>query len=279
MRFNHRIGLLPQPILRPLDHESSYEQSDLKVELSIDSSGHPHKIDIEYFIDQPDIVDLIKNGKAEAALAVHCDGTYYYELIDIALRKSQTIIFNEDRVFGKVYFCIIVRAVRSIPAFAPSNLRTAFSGMSFKIKKGDILAASAEFEENYGLPPMPVGDSIFDLVLQENLEPKEFTVDISDATIQVCVGTHLNGLIQQNMNTALGRLQNISSIYFPALIDVMYQVQGDTTHKGRAWYEAIGSAMSSLGEDIESSSWEPLSAAQMLLREPYVDLFIGSQSK
>lgn len=277
MRFNHRIGLLPQPVLRPNDHESSYEGCNFSAEISIDATELPHKINIEHLIEQPDIVDLIKKGKAEVALAVHCDATYYYEMIDIALRKKQEITFSENRVFGKVYFCIIVRAVKDISVFSPSKLRPAFSGLTFEIGKGDILAASAEFEENYGLPPMPVGDSIFELVLQENLEPKEFTVDISEAKIQICVGTYLNNLIQQNMNTTVGRLQNISSIYFPVLVDVMYQVQDDQSHKGKAWYEAIGSAMSSIGEDIESSSWEPLSAVQKLLRTPYVDLFIRSQ--
>jgi len=134
-----------------------------------------------------------------------------------------------------------------------------------------------EVVEFYGLPPMPVGDSIFELVLQENLESNEFTVDLSEAMIQVCVGTCINELIQKNMNTAIGRLKNISSIYFPVLVDVLYQIREDQSHQGKAWYEAIGSAMSSIGQEIDSKSWEPLSVAQHLLKTPYVNLFEMSE--
>jgi len=272
MRFNSQTGFFPQPILRPSGYDSSYDNCDFKFEFSIDGSSSPHKLDITFEIDQSDVLKLVKKGKANVALAIHCNNTYFYDLIDLAFSKNQTVSLDEKTVFGSVYFTLVVKAVKPITGFKPGKLNSSFTGMSFDVEKGDILAISEEHQEVYGLPPLPVGDSIFELVLQAELESDEFSVGLNEPKIQIGVGDTLNQLIQQNMSTLEGRMKNISSIYFPALVDVLYLVQSSDEYQGKAWFEAIGAAMTAFGLEISSVEWEPLATAQKLFRSPFMHL-------
>ncbi len=272
MRFNSQIGMLPRPVLRPDDHDSSYVGCDFEFELEIDEDMSPHKLKIKHRISQPDIINLIKQEKAIVALAVHCDSTYFYEVYDLANKPEQTISLEEKNVFGNVYFTLIVRAVKPIAGFSPKKLDSIFSGLSFDISRGDILGVSTEYLQFYGLPPLEVGDSIFDLVLRSELGAEDFEVSLKDQKIEIGVGARLNELIQQNMNTTPGREKNISAVYFPALIDVLYQIR-EESYEGKAWYEAISSALRSIGIDLSSDNLDPLPAAQQLLKAPYIRLF------
>jgi hypothetical protein len=183
------------------------------------------------------------------------------------------------KVSGNVSFTLIVKARQRIEKFLPTGLKASFQGMDFNVRKGDILAISNEEQFRYALPPLRVGESIFQLEYVPELERKQFSVDLDDQKIKISVGSDINQKIQYNMETAAGRMMNISAVYFPALVEVLYRVKNQESFAGRAWYEAINSAMQTHGLDITSESIDPLDVAQILLNYPYMQLFsIGNDS-
>jgi hypothetical protein len=271
MRFNTPRNGYPLPILRPDGHDSNYMKSDLIFHMDIESDTSPNKIVLKHEIKQPDIRKLINSKKATVSLAIHCDDTYFYDLIDLSNKKKQTINFTESNVFGNVYFTLIVKAVRDFSGFKPKKLEYGFNGLTFDVKKGDILAISDEFHQVYQLPPVYLGESIFELVEQPELDELEFEVDPTEQKIKIGVGVELNKLVQRNMDSANGRINNICTIYHPVLIEVLYRVKSEQ-FEGRAWYESAKAALSGIGIDIEGDQMEPLQAAQKLLRHPYQSL-------
>ena len=271
MRFNTPRNEYPLPILRPDGHDSNYVKSDLIFDMDIESDTSPNKIVLEQEIKQPDVRELITSKKATVSLAVHCDETYFYDLIDLSDKKKQAVNFTESNVFGNVYFTLIVKAIKDFSGFKPKNLEAGFDGLSFDVRKGDILAISDEFHHVYQLPPVYLGESIFELVEEPELDDLEFEVDPSEEKIKIGVGVELNKLLQKNMGTANGRINNICTIYLPVLIEVLYRVKNEQ-FEGRAWYESAKAALNGIGMDIEDEQLEPIQAAQKLLRHPYQSL-------
>lgn len=271
MRFNTQRNEYPLPILRPDGHNSNYVDSDLTFDMNIKSDTSPNKIVLEHEIKQPDVRKLINSKKATVSLAVHCDDTYFYDLIDLSNKKKQTINFTETNVFGNVYFTLIVKAVQDFSGFKSKKLESGFDRLTFDVKKGDILAISDEFHHVYQLPPVYLGESIFELVEEPELDELEFNVDPSEQKIKIGVGVELNKLVQKNMGTANGRINNICTIYHPVLIEVLYRVKSEQ-FEGRAWYELAKAALSGIGMDIEDDQLDPIQAAQKLLRHPYQSL-------
>ncbi len=276
MRFNNLKGQFPLPILRPAESDSNYINSDFTFSLEVNQESTPHSIVVDFEIKHDDIEQLVSENKATVSLAIHCDSTYFYDVIDLANAAQQTLSFDEQSVFGSVYFTLIVKARKAVKEFRPKYLEAGFEDLAFNVGKGDILAISDEHQHYYSLPPLQLGADIFELEEQPELAELSFDVELTDSKIKIGVGTKLNELVQKNMNTTAGRVNNISSIYFPALVEVLYRIQFEKFGVGCAWYEAIASAMKSVGITVDESNWEPLMVAQRLLRFPYEPLLARS---
>jgi hypothetical protein len=269
MRFNLPRFEFPLPILRGSGTDSNYINSDLQFEIELDIASSPIRANIQLKIDQPEITQLVSNKKATISLAVHCEETYFYELYDLSNKPKQSISLDESALIGSVYFTAIVKAVKDIAGFTPSNLEQGFSGLNFAVRIGDILAISEEIEHHFQLPPEQLGEDIFDLIEQPDMNDLEFEVNLNSPKIEVGVGTELNKLIQKNMATANGRVNNISAIYLPVLIEVLYQIK-ESDFSGKVWFEAIRRTATSMSLDINED--EPLRVAQKLLQYPYEQL-------
>lgn len=276
MRFNNLKGQFPLPILRPAGFDSNYVNSDFIFSLEVNQESTPHSLVLDFEIKHDDIDRLVQDKSAAVSLAIHCDSTYLYDVIDLANTPHQSVNFDEQLVFGNVYFTLIVKASRAITDFCPKLLESGFDGLAFNVRKGDILAISEEHQHYYSLPPLQLGADIFELEEQPGLAELSFEVELTDSKIKIGVGTKLNELVQKNMNTMSGRVNNISSIYFPALVEVLYRIQSESFDVGYAWYEAIAVAMKSVGVPVEEGNWEPLTVAQKLLRFPYEPLLARS---
>ncbi|GAA3975893.1 hypothetical protein [Allohahella marinimesophila] len=274
MRFSRQTAAYPCPVLKEDLRECAYLNGKFAFTLDIDTSRSPNTLEIKSELQQPEIESLIKDRAANLALGVHCDKTYYYDLVDLSNKPRHSITLDEQLVFGKVYFFLVVKAKRAISNFSPSGLDAVFNGMRFDVRCGDLLAISNELVFNYGFPPLPVGESIFELVLQQDRDPSEFTVDLGKEKIEVAVGERLNRLLQLNSVHSMGRKKNISSVYLSALVDVLYRITEERQqHEGKPWFEAIRASMESLGYDVMKDNWEPLTVSQQLLHHPYIALF------
>ena len=272
MRFNNEKGEYPLPILRPREYQSDYENSDFKFDLTVKTDQDPHSLSIEFYIGHEGIRKLVYEGKASLSLAIHCEATYLYQMIDLGADSPQSITYDQQKFFGDVFFTLVVKAVTEFNDFSPSGLVKSLSGLGFSVCKGDFIAISQEIKFFFGLPPLKLGADIFILEESPDLEDYAFEVGTSNSKIEIYVGSKLNELIQSNMSTEPGRVRNISSVYFPALIEVLYQMKNGEDFSGMAWHEAIAEAMRRLGFDLENKDWEPLYVAQKLLRFPYQKL-------
>ena len=276
MRFNNLKGQYPLPILRPEEFGSNYVNSDFIFSLEINQKSIPHSLLVDFEIKHDGIDRLVREKNATVSLAIHCESTYLYDVIDLANTSNQSVNIDEQIVFGSVYFTLIVKATKAIIDFRPKYLETGFDGLAFNVRKGDILAISEEHRHYYSLPPLQLGADIFELEEQPELAELCFEVELTDSKIKIGVGSKLNELVQNNMNTMSGRTNNLSSIYFPALVEVLYQMQDESFDVGFAWYEAISTAMKSVGVPVDDKNWEPLLVAQRLLKFPYEPLLARS---
>ena len=279
MRFNNIKTSLPGPILRSAEHNRSYTTGDFAASIEVNSSVKPHTVTVKYKLNQNDIKKLLTEQHAKLALVINCADTYFYEHIALSTKEKQTVTLTERAFFGKVYFTVIIKAVNPIPVFKPDGLRMGFAGMEFNMRIGDLLAVSDEVFAEYKLPDAPpININIFVLNKLDSLKPNEFNISITDNKIAIGAGVEINTLIQQNMATEEGQCKNMSAIYFPVIMEVLYQVKTEgATHDGKVWYEAIGRAMTALGYDITTDSWQPLEVAQDLLESPYAELLRGKK--
>jgi hypothetical protein len=274
MRYSNLIGTLPHPILCSSDVESSYADGTFRFDMQVDRDKRPHQLKVEYEIRHPSIQNLIENDSASVALAIRCQQTYFYEVLEIPKGTcEQSLTFQDRDVMGHVHFNLIVIATKAIPDFRPEGLIGGYEGLSFNIRQGDVLAISDEIDEYYALPPMKLGENIFLLELQPELDPEVFNLDLQEDKIKIGVGSELNDLLQRNMETRFGKAANIGTVYFPALIETLYQVR-EESHDGKMWYETLSAAANRVGVETLKNvdDWQPLELAQKLLRNSHVRL-------
>ena len=140
MRFNNLKGQFPLPILRPVEFDSNYIDSDFVFSLDVNQETTSHSLDVEFEIIHNDVEQLVSENKATVSLAIHCDSTYLYEVIDLANTAHQSVNIDEQNVFGNVYFTLIVKAKKAIKNFKPKHLEPGFDGLEFDVRKGRYIS-------------------------------------------------------------------------------------------------------------------------------------------
>ena len=154
----------PYPVLYPADEaykaEQGYSNAGFDVhgdpKVWVDPKSNNLWVQFDFDLVEPTLKDLVVNGDAKYYVNVECGSTYYRK----AIVQSETHFQLEIpycEVSGNLELFVGLVAARDIIAFHADGFDARFSGASFDLEKGDILAAAAgwdvELEELDGNSP------------------------------------------------------------------------------------------------------------------------------
>jgi len=223
----------PHPILGIGDSINS------KIELQpeINSNADSYEIKVHISHDNNDLRNLIDLGKAEYLCEVSCTNTVFRRIFT---GKNKTIILEipKKEVKSRVEFTCLLVATEDIENYSNVNAHPDYSGYSFDIDRGDILAYFGEFSFNADIQyeKLKAVSSFMEIV--ENESEKFTIIDLKKNKIEIQLPTESYNLYRNDSISQEEKFAPIfhSSIVLNALIIALYNFE---ENKDYLWAQAI----------------------------------------
>lgn len=266
------------PVLAP--YTNDYQNGQFRIKsLKDKSNSGQYLFEVDLYIDNAGLVNLIKEYKADFAIHVECSKTSFRKVFTSDSPKIEMTIdsFNID---GKVEFSPFIIAKQNIFNYKNPSFDAVFDSFSFNINKGQYLATGsiAIVSIVKDVDDLKQISSIIRIAQVADLD-KETKVNLEGDRIQILVSkqTYEMYTYASRNNNRLRMLH--SMIVLPALIFVLYELKEDSKmgfeqYSDRRWFQALEIRINELGFNMNSdlfSMKSPYELAQIILDYPIKD--------
>lgn len=275
MRFDPAKSF-PHPVLR--EGSSDYEGVEFQVSVELERTERTTAValDAAFDLSDPDLLELVREEKAEYALLVVSPHTRLRK----ELRSGSDTLnetFEDGELGGEVELRPFLLATADIAGFQAEHWNRDYAGRRFNIRKGAVLAADTPYRSWVDMEDEgPIG-SIFQLAVDEELDEGTWTVDLASDRIQVLVtksDLRLLETVRARAKTASDWAYLMNGLYLPALVYALTEAdRGDAeeVYGRRRWYSSLQARL----EEIEapplgsSETADRARGAQRLLDLPF----------
>ena len=134
----------PHPVLRPSEYGDDYLVSEFQTsfEVSQNRSRTSVGVEVEFFLDDPDLLGLVLEGSAKYALLVKSPRTNFRDFIQSSSEHISKVYSGGD-LSGRVEFAPFLISTCRIPEFRADRWNPDFGEMVFEIDVGAVLAEDA----------------------------------------------------------------------------------------------------------------------------------------
>jgi hypothetical protein len=265
MKLNESMRY-PHPVLSTFS--SDYVTGEFRCSFVQQMTGDGElKLISELTLDSKDLHILIDNQQAATGYFVVCRPTYFNALQPAPLGRSEKY-FDGSRLFGTVTIRPIVWTLATVRNFSSPLFHKEF-GASVDLPRGSVIALGPEFRFSIDKKKFKPFESIFELSIGDGIEPGTVKVDPFRERITILAEAKTHKDLADMRNTLAGRDILLSSVYMPAVMEVLSLLQsGDTSATGMNWYRVFRAKCDDLGINPADRNGSPLSIAQTLLRAP-----------
>jgi hypothetical protein len=246
----------------------------------INSGTDSYEVTVSFTHDNLDLLNLVDSGKAEYFCEATCSNTVYRKIFT-SKESEITFTIPKKYVKSKVEFTCLLVATEAISNYSNTEAHPDYTGYTFDIDKGDILAYFGEFSFNADIryEKLKAVSSFMEIV--EN-EGEEFTtIDLKRSKIRVELPSESYQIYLNDSISQEERFAPIfhSSIVLNALLVALFNF--DDEHKEYTWAQVIEYRLknepqfSSLSVDDRVNIPE---IAQRLLGNPFQRLIKGLNS-
>lgn len=266
----------PYPVIR--EYAEDYQTTFFKGALTVNLQPDGYLVRPNFEIQNTGIKDLIADGQMTYALEVQSPATWFRKLFLIRDNKPFRLdpAFLHERV--ELTPCII--ATMPISGFSNQDFEKEYSGMSFDINAGDIIAIGEKrsFDALYQNDIIKNGSSIVNIAGNDNA--KEVICDFTGNIIQITLpveqyGDYLECGYLKAKYKALNAILTI-----PVLVEAIGIIAGDENDPGhtsgfesKAWYKTIVVNLKRAAENQEAKYRQmlgkPFASAELLLGNNY----------
>jgi hypothetical protein len=265
MKLNESMRY-PHPVLS--DFSSDYVTGEFKCSFVQQMTAEGElKLTAELNLDSTDLRKLIEDQQAATGYFVVCRRTYFNVLQSAPLGRSERH-FDGSKLFGAVTLRPAVWTLTPVQHFSSPLIHKEF-GTSVNLPKGAVIALGPEFRFSIDKKKFKPFESIFELAIGEGIEPGMVQVDPLRDRITILAEPKTHKDLADMRNMPAGRSILLSSVYLPAVMDVLALLQsGDTAATGMNWYRVFKAKCDDLGINPADPNGSPLMIAQKLLRAP-----------
>ena len=266
----------PYPVLRP--EAIDYTQTVFDGTFSVEAEADGYVIKPSFSVSAGSVQELIANGKAEYAVQINCNATWYRTLIPIIDNKEVKI--RAQQVRGRVDICPCIIAVEDLHAFSDSDFAGGYANRSYEIKRKSVLGIADEksFAANYEEDIIKDASSIIEV--SSDSKNKYLDIDFEGHLIQVRLPEK-----QFDVYKDVGSIGNQGAIsVFNAVIAVpaiaqainIIQTEEDPDsdskeHTSYSWYKSLKALLEeSAGHDTakyHEMLAKPIQTAQQILND------------
>lgn len=226
-----------------------------------------------------DLVNLINKQHAYYSFHIECPSTRYRKIVTSSLNTFSFEI-SADKIDGKVQICSFIIAADDLPKYRNSNFHPDYGNISFRVKKGDVLAVDRDrtIFVDKEIDPLKKIPSIFTVCKNNGKDAPPCDIDASGNKVAIMLSednyTRYKILkINQNLHKILASL-----FILPALVSLLEIVKVEIAQSGgideyeeRRWFRILANKLKTIGIDLRnpnSFSDSTLLIAQKLIGDP-----------
>ena len=266
----------PYPVIR--SYVEDYKTTVFTGKLTVNLLPDCYLIRPDFEINNQGIVKCIDQGKLIYALEILSPATWYRKLYTVTDNKP--IRLNPTLVHERVELIPCIVANKDIDDFTNPDFEDEYSGITFKIRTGDIIAIgeARSFDALYQNDVIKNGSSIVSICGDEGT--KEMVCDYSGSVITITLPME-----QYNDYKECGYLKakykTLNAILtVPALVEAIGIISNDEENpehtsgfESNAWYKTIVVNLKRAAENNEVKYQQmlkkPVTSAEMLLGNNY----------
>lgn len=258
-RFSH-------PVL--CEDTSDYISGSFKVEINVTEDVVKNELILgcTTLLNEPYIINLIKDNLAKVFIIVSCRGTYFYKQIEL-VGPVEELNFKPGELTGLVELRGIIASNEDIPDFRSISLNEEYGDEGFTIGHSELLAFDIKQKINIGRKKIPPVESIFELAFDKDLIEGEIDVSLDQNKIRILASKKTCENIHYLRGSGDTSSIVFSSIYLPAIMQVLNYLQAEGEEFiDRMWYEPFLAKCHFY--DVDISDKNTLLSAQKLLKNP-----------
>ena len=269
-----KYRLYPYPVL--WNKNDDYKKpSKFLVEIEAKENFKNIKLKINFLLKDKEIENLIKENKAEYVVHIEATSTYFRELISTREAEINYDLKDND-ILGRLQMSFFILAKEDILDYKNSNFNEDYSGESFNLKKGNIIAIadSYRFDIEKNDDNLEKVSSIFSICQKETVEQTGMTVDMNSEKIRIALNkTDYINYHQLSQNSNNINIIN-SIIILPALIFIFEQLKKDFDENDFSdykWFRALGKIFEKNNQSLNKELLEnqlSIDLAQRILNYP-----------
>jgi hypothetical protein len=260
----------PYPVLAP--NTDDFVDGSLEISnFSGESLPERYKIRFSFRLSHPCLEKYINSGDAEPAVVIECRENLYRKRHSIHLGMNE-IVIGADELRGVVQVTPLISALREIQNYRPKLLNSDYDGLVINMPRHGILA----YGDNWEFIAEPCSDrlrrisSIMRVIQVENSDAL-MNINIGGARIHVEVSEDQFRIYQSIASSRMGSSILASMLVFPVLIDVFHRIkaEGKDGLEDYRWFQVVRARLQEVSMPVESSEFDPIAAAQILLDSPF----------
>jgi len=256
-----------------------YQTTVFKGALVVNLQPDGYLVRPNFEIQNSGINDLITEGKMTYALEVQSPATWFRKLF--LINENNPIRLDPAFLHERVELTPCIVATMHISGFSNKDFATEYSGMSFDINAGDIIAIGEKriFDALYQNDIIKNGSSIVNIVGSDSA--KEVICDFTGSVIKIILpAEQYEDYIECGyLKTKYKTLNAILTI--PVLVEAIGIIASDENNpeqtsgfETKAWYKTIVVNLKRVAENNEAKYRQmlgkPFASAELLLGNNYV---------
>lgn len=275
----------PYPVLRPPSFGDDYPNAEFEVDIDLEriSGGIATDLSVEFWLSDPDLLLQIEQCAAQYAVLIRSPRTHYRDLFSSFDRSIKTR-FDAGQLSGRVEISPFLLCVKPIDSFQANGWHEDYSGMSFDIVAGSVLAEDVPKE--YWIDTAeeaPLG-SIFAHSSNTGLQDGVWELQLEGDRIEIIMSvsdSNNYSLARNNANNQPDGQYLMNGLYLPALIVVLNCADQDTeTYENYRWFSALNHRLEKADcRLLGSKNADRLVDAQRVLEHPFPKMPIIAEVK
>lgn len=252
---------------------NSYKNSNFLSDVNETIFGNDISLIFEAKTDNSTLNELIINREAEFVHHIECSKTCFRK----ALTTNEEVIeyhININEIDDKIIINSFIIAAKDLERYSNVDFSDDYSGFSFNIPKGGVLAIGNEIiiDVNKNNNELGAQKSIFQIVSDKDCSDKKLLkIDLNKDLIMIKIPEK-----EFVIYDALQK-QNKTMIYYhamvilPVLVSILFRIQnGDEIDdfSDQRWYKVLCAKFAESGKEISSKEYDPFEEAQKILNYP-----------
>jgi hypothetical protein len=225
------------------------------------------KLEMDYAVslEEPKLKLKLNTGTVIPGVFITCLDVYYSELLPLE-DMDGTLEFGPGKLKGKVSIRPFLWAGENIKNYSNKNLHEDYGNELWDFYTGSILAIGNEFETYIGPEKLAPMESIFSIAKSDEVTEGEIKLDTGRENITILCNQKTFEVLNILRGTNDGKATLLSSIYLPAVMEVLSQLRDDhAPFEDKKWYRVFMSKCNYHKIDHTGSILED---AQKLLQLP-----------